>query len=245
MSSFRDHFSGHAADYAAARPTYPDDLFAWLKGLPDRHDLAWDAATGNGQAAISLARYFTRVRATDASAEQIANSPDNSRIEFLVEPAETPSLADNSVDLITVAQAAHWFDLGMFFDSARRVLREGGVIAIWCYELCQISEQIDSVVKAFYNSLEEFWPPERDHVESGYRTLHFPFAEIEVPSFRMECHWEAGRFLAYLDSWSAVRRCREATNSDPIAGLREKLRPIWGDEAQSVVWPLAMRVGRA
>src|SRR5690606_28435626 len=128
---------------------------------------------------------------TDASAEQIANAPGSSNIDFLVEPAEVPSLADNSVDLITVAQAAHWFDLERFFESARRVLRKDGVVAIWCYELCRITDEIDSVVNAFYESLDEFWPPERALVESGYRTIPFPFDEIEVPEFRLDCHWEA------------------------------------------------------
>ena len=245
MPSFRDHFSGHASDYAAARSTYPESLFVWLASLADCHELAWDVATGNGQAALSLARHFEKVHATDASAEQIANAPESSNIDFLVEPAEEPSLPENSVDLITVAQAVHWFDLERFFDCAKRVLRENGVIAIWCYELCRINSEVDAVVSTFYESLDEFWPPERALVESGYRTIPFPFDEIEVPEFQMECNWELQRFLAYLDSWSAARRCHESTGSDPIEGLRKQLIPLWGDTVLLVKWPLSFRVGRA
>ena len=56
--SFKDRFSGHAAEYALYRPHYPKELFQYLASLAPNRDAAWDCATGNGQAAEMLAEYF-------------------------------------------------------------------------------------------------------------------------------------------------------------------------------------------
>jgi len=82
----KDHFSGHADRYEASRPTYPDALFAYLSSLCPRHDLAWDCATGNGQAAVALAPYFTTLIATDASQKQIDHARPCENIQYRVAP---------------------------------------------------------------------------------------------------------------------------------------------------------------
>ena len=115
MSTFKDHFSAASGRYAAYRPDYPAALFEWLAGLCDRHDTAWDCATGSGQAALGLAPHFRRVVATDASAEQVRHAVAHPSIDYRVAQAEDSGLADHSVDLVTVAQAAHWFDLPRFY----------------------------------------------------------------------------------------------------------------------------------
>jgi len=244
MAEFQDHFSGHASRYAAARPTYPAGLFDWLAGRIDRRELAWDAATGNGQCAAALADRFRSVHATDASAEQIAAAEAIPGVTFAVETAESPSLADDTVDLVTVAQAAHWFELDRFHEAARRCLRPGGVLAMWCYELCRIDPDVDAVVEEYYRSLDDYWPPARALVEDRYRSLAFPFDEIEAPAFEMTCAWTVDDFLAYLGTWSATRRCAEATGVDPLSSIAEPLRDRWGDGERAIRWPLAMRVGR-
>ena len=104
-STFKDHFSGHAAAYADARPRYPAALFAWLSTLTPQHDTAWDCGTGNGQAALGLAEHYRQVIATDPSKEQIGNAFTHRRISYRVAPAEAPGLASRCVDLVTVAQA--------------------------------------------------------------------------------------------------------------------------------------------
>ena len=127
--AFKDHFSGHAAAYAQARPTYPRELFQWLADQCLHHDLAWDVGCGNGQASLALAHHFERVHASDPSAEQIAAAPQDPRIHWRVEPAEHCSLHNHTVDLVTVAQAYHWFDAHRFCSEAQRVMRPGAVIA--------------------------------------------------------------------------------------------------------------------
>lgn len=127
--SFIDLFSGHAQLYAAARPTYPDQLIAEIAALAPAREQAWDAGTGNGQSARLLARHFAAVHASDPSAAQIAAAEPGERVTFAVEPAEQCSLPDRSCDLILAAQAAHWFDPARFGAEVRRVLRPGGIVA--------------------------------------------------------------------------------------------------------------------
>ena len=244
-ADFKDHFSGHASAYAAARPGYPDELFAWLAGKAPARVRAWDCATGNGQAALLLADHFEQVIATDASAEQIANAVRRARIEFRVAPAESPELEAESIDLVTVAQAAHWFDRPRFYDAARQALRKGGLIAMWSYGLFKIFPALDELVGHFYSStVGPYWPAERQLVDERYATLDFPFVEIEPPGFVMSHLWTSGQVLGYLRTWSAVQRYRKARGVDPVAAIQPELIRLWGDiETREVRWPLSMRVG--
>jgi len=246
-SAFPDHFSSVADRYAQFRPGYPSALFTWLATVAPATDRVWDCATGSGQAAVRLAAHFRQVIATDASANQIASAEPRPNIDHRTAPAEESGLADGSVDLITVAQALHWFDLTGFYREARRVLRPGGAIAVWSYGLLTVSPQIDAVVTNLYaETLAGDWPFERRHVESGYADLPFPFEPLEAPPFAMEAEWALTDLMGYLGTWSAVRRHRERTGCDPLAAVARGLRDIWGDPEQPrlVRWPLALRVGR-
>lgn len=246
MSRFKDYFSGHADAYAAARPSYPDALFDWLAGLTDRHDQVWDAGCGNGQASRALARHYDQVLATDASADQIANAAPADRVTFQAGPAESCPLSADSCDLVTVAQAAHWFERSQFYAEARRVLRPGGVLALWCYGLNTISPATDAVVRRLYDDiLGADWPPERRLIDDGYRTLAFPFAEIPAPDLVMALDWTVDQHLAYLRSWSAAQRYLKRTGEDPVQLVEDELRQAWGDERRRVMWPLHFRVGRS
>lgn len=242
---FADHFSGHADKYAEFRPRYPDALFRWIADESPRRDVAWDCGTGNGQAALSLAELFARVEATDPSKEQIARATQNPKIHYSVAPAEESGLAPASVDAITSASAAHWFDLPRFYAEVRRVARPGALIALFCYQLANISPEIDAEITRFYQGdVGEYWPPERQLVEDGYRTIPFPFPEIGVPVFTMEAQWTLDQLIGYLDTWSATQRARKATGKDPLAPFRKRMEPLWGDGKRRVHWPITPRAGR-
>jgi ubiquinone/menaquinone biosynthesis C-methylase UbiE len=245
---FSDHFAPVASSYADFRPSYPGALFAWLASLVPRHDLAWDCAAGSGQASEGLAAYFERVVATDASQAQIAAAVPHPRIEYRVAPAEASGLPDNAVDLITVAQALHWFDLDRFYAEVRRVLRPAGVLAVWTYGVLAVEgEAVDALVQQFYHhTVGPFWPAERVHVETGYRFLPFPFTEVAAPPFTMAVHWTLPQLLGYFRSWSATGRFTSAQGYDPVISLEEQLPPIWGEATlrRHIAWPLAFRVGR-
>lgn len=246
-TGFKDHFSSHAEAYACSRPGYPPALFAHLVSLAPSHQLAWDCATGNGQVAIGLARHFDRVVATDASAAQIDHAFRHERIAYRVEPAEATSLDAASVDLVTVGQALHWFDLDQFYAEVRRVLRTGGVIVAWCYGRCTVAPDIDAIIDRYYVEIVgPFWPPERIFVESGYRTLPFPFARVPLPAFDMQAEWTAEELLAYLGTWSATKRFEAHHGRDPRDEIAEPLVNAWGSRhlRRRMEWPLSFLAGR-
>lgn len=246
MTPFKDHFSTQSDAYAAHRPTYPPALFAWLASQCGERDQAWDCATGNGQAALGLAEHFNRVIGTDASAEQISHAALHPKVHYRVATAEHSGLPAHSVNLITVAQAAHWFDLPRFYDEAARVLKPGGVIALWAYGLTRITPLIDVQVRQFYHdTVGDYWPPEAAIVEAGYRDLPFPLTEIQTPQLSMRADWTLDALIAYLGTWSAVKSYRAAHGEDPLPRLRSRLLADWGNPAQklAVTWPLHLRVG--
>lgn len=246
--AFADHFSPLAERYAALRPTYPPELFAWLATLPARRERAWDAGTGSGQAAVALAELFAEVIATDAAEAQLAQATPHPGVTYRRATAEDSGIADGSVDLVTVAQAAHWFDLDRFYAEVRRVLAPGGAVALWCYLGVTLEPAIDRVVARYYREVVgPYWPPERAAVEDGYRSLPFPFAEITAPTFHVRQRWDLARFAGYLGTWSASRHWSDAHGgADPLAEIAADLAAAWGDPAveREVEWPLGLRVGR-
>ena len=247
-AGFKDLFSRGSVEYAAFRPTYPAALFAWLASRCPGRGLAWDCATGNGQAALGLAEHFLRVVATDASPEQIASAGPHPRVEYRVALAESSGLPDGAADLATVAQALHWLDRPAFYAEARRVLRPGGVIAAWCYNLLRIAPEIDALIFRLYSvTLAGFWSADRALVDQGYRTVELPFEELAAPEFEMASDWTLPRLLGYLRTWSATLNYQAERGEDPVRSLEAELGASWGDPetARRVSWPLSFRVGRA
>lgn len=242
---YADHFSAVARDYAAHRPTYPEGLYAWLAGQAPARRRAWDCATGSGQAARGLAAHFEQVIATDASAEQLAQAPSHPRIHYRVARAEASGLEAASIELVSVAQALHWFDLPAFFAEAERVLVPGGLLAVWTYNRIDTGEpRIQSQLARYYHeTVGPYWPPERRHVEAGYAELGFPFPTLAPPAFDMRVHWTLAQLLGYLRSWSATARYIAACGRDPTGPLAEVLAPLWG-EVREVRFPLILKVGR-
>jgi SAM-dependent methyltransferase len=243
--TFKDHFSKQAADYAEFRPRYPRELFEYLGSVTSNRMVAWDCATGNGQAAVELAEVFDRVIATDASEKQIANAELHERVEYRIEPAEESDIESDSIDLIMVAQALHWFDLDRFYAAALRVLKPDGVLAASAYNLLTVEPAIDEVVNRYYfEVVGPFWPPERVLVEK-FEELPFPFSEIQTPSFEMRAQWNLEHLMGYLRSWSATQRFIAATQRDPLDEIADELRAAWGDTKQTrrIIWPLTLRVG--
>jgi SAM-dependent methyltransferase len=248
---FSDHFSKTARSYREHRPLYPELLFPFLASSVTGHRLAWDCATGNGQAAASLAAYFDHVVATDGSQKQIDNAIVHPKVEYRVALAEQSGLKEHSVDLITVAQALHWFRFEDFYAEVRRVAAPGAVIAVWVYDLMTCGNKtIDDIVHDFYWNVlvaGNYWPPERTHIEARYATIPFPFDTIQAPHFRMKGYWTLQGFMDYLGTWSAVQNYKERNGRDPIEELlRDRLRAAWRNPEEQVEFhtELALKVGR-
>jgi SAM-dependent methyltransferase len=240
-------FSTIAREYASFRPGYPPELFAWLARVSPARERVWDCGCGSGQASTALAEHFTQVHATDVSPEQIAAAKPHPRVTYGVAPAERSGLEAAAVDLVTVAQALHWFDVEAFYAEARRVARPGALLAVWNYPRPEIGDApLDRRFLDFYRDVVgPYWPPERRHIEANYTTLPFPFEELPHPSFGLELAWNLEQLLGYVSSWSATARYRAALGQDPVPMLRASLEAGWpGDGTLVMRMPIGLRVAR-
>ncbi len=246
---FKDHFSKKSSLYKEARPTYPKALFEYLALLTKAHDLAWDCATGNGQAAVMLANYYKKVVATDASEEQIKQAVSKCNIDYRVSLAENSGLLDKTADLITVAQAFHWFCFEDFFKETKRVLKQNGFLAIWCYELLTTaSPNLNQLIGTFYQDIVgPYWPKERRHIENRYQDIQFPFEKLETPEFFIEPNWTLQELLNYFSSWSSTQYYQKDLNKDPIESwLKPRLLQHGSlDEKFKITIPIYLLVGKS
>ncbi|WP_425390890.1 class I SAM-dependent methyltransferase [Ekhidna sp.] len=242
----KDNFSIQSADYAKFRPVYPNELVDYLLSITEKYENCWDCGTGSGQLAVKLADHFDHVYATDISEKQLSNASYKSNIDYSKQSAEETSFSDNQFDLITVAQAAHWFDHKRFNQEVKRVLKPGGAIALIGYGLVQVEGSVGEVIKEFYwNVTHPYWDPERDHIEAAYQTIPFPYDEIEdVPSFKMKKEMLLEDLVGYISTWSAVQHYIKKNGYSPIDKLYNDLKEVWKDRARKVDFPIFTRIGR-
>jgi SAM-dependent methyltransferase len=241
--AFKDLFSGTSLAYARFRPTYPEPLFDWLANAAPARELAVDIGAGNGQATAALATRFARVIAVDPSAAQLANAPADERVTYRQGSAEATTVEGGSADLVVAAQAFHWFAAEAFFIEARRIVRPGGVLAVWCYAVATVAPDVDALVHQLYEQvLGAYWEPERRLVETGYGTVRFPFPEVEVPSVEMRLTWTLEQLVGYLGTWSALQRYLRERGENPLEAMFPRLEAAWGGApGREVRWPLAVR----
>lgn len=246
----KDYFSKQAGDYARYRPHYPKALFEYLATLVPDCKAAWDCATGNGQVALALTPHFQEIYATDVSKEQISHAFHHDKIKYSVSVAEKVELANKSIDLITVAEAAHWFNLEKFYQQVQRVSKPGGIMAIWGYwyfNFLPEEELLNQMCSDFFTTvLDQYWAEEINLLIQKYQTIPFPFAELNTPIFTMETQWNMKEFLGYLNSWSAIQKIIAVKSQKPILEFSNRLVEAWGDPQRKILfqWPLHMRVGR-
>lgn len=240
--SFQDLFSKISQDYAKYRPHYPKALFQYLAQLVPTTGTVWDCATGNGQAATVLADYFTKVIATDASANQIAAAPTKDNIFYQVGLAEKTDFPDQSIDLITVGQALHWFDLPKFYTEVQRVLKPQGAIGAWSYDLCQTNDPfLDQLIRKLYADITgPYWPKDRHYIDEKYQTIYFPYQKLATPQFSMNHLWNYEELVGYFHTWSGFRNYQEQNKIDPFTLIAEEFAHHWGDLQQQrhIQWPL-------
>lgn len=242
-----DHFGEKSSDYKQYRPDYPPELYRYLAKLTSKHELAWDCGTGNGQAAVHLSRYFNQVVGSDISQTQLDVAEKRENINYYCWPAETTGLTKGTVDLVTIAQALHWFNLDSFYNEVRRVTRQNSIIAAWCYSLGTINEDIDFLIKRLYSEIlgNTYWPKERHYIDEEYQTINFPFKKIETPDFIIERKMDLTQLLGYLDTWSAVKEYQQINNDNPINLIFPELQMVWGEPATEhlMTWPIHLLAG--
>ena len=246
MKEAKDNFSAQSDLYAKFRPVYPDALYDFIFSLKAHYVNAWDCGTGNGQVAARLAERCHLVYASDISQKQLDNAIQKENIHYLHARAEETNLPDSSIDLVTVAQAIHWFDFDAFYREVYRITRAGAIVAVWCYNLPRISTEIDSILDDFYNNeLNGYWDTERKYIDSNYTNIPFPFQELEeVPELSITSNWNIEHLLGYLTSWSAVQHYIDKNGSSPVDKVGKKFKEVWPEKtAIEVRFPIALRVG--
>jgi ubiquinone/menaquinone biosynthesis C-methylase UbiE len=242
----KDNFSSQSDKYAKYRPTYPTEFFDYLNLIVPNKQNAWDCGTGNGQVAYELAKTFDSVFATDISQSQIDNALQADNIKYSVQPAEKTDFEDNQFDLTVIAQAIHWFDFDKFYREVNRTAKENALICAIGYGRIEISEQIDHIITNFYeNVIGVYWDKERKYIDENYKTIRFPFDEIQTPNFVNTQHWTLEHLIGYLNTWSAVKHFIKQNNYNPIDKLQKGIEQLWDNEqTKQVRFPLLLRVGR-
>ncbi len=242
----KDNFSRNSSDYAKYRPDYPQELFQYIRKLAPGNAAAWDCGTGNGQVASALTNYFERIEATDLSSQQISHAILHPQIRYSVALAEKTNFANSEFDLIAVGQALHWFNLEKFYAEADRVLKPGGILAVFGYPVPLVDEPLNSAFLHFYTAIiGPYWDKERHHIDEKYASLPFPYEEIPHPEFFSRYQWTFEQFMGFLSTWSGVAHYKTQRNEDPIARYHNELREAWGaTESKKVEFEIFCKIGR-
>lgn len=239
----KDLFSDKSEAYERYRPLYPKELVGYIESLVPRSSVVWDCGAGTGQMTRLLAPHFSRIEATDISAQQLDEAPMLPNVSYSVQSAEKTTFADHSFDLIVVAQAIHWFDFDQFYREVRRVLKPNGKLVITGYGLVRIDPLINQEIDAFYHSIKNYWDPERRFLDDRYQTIPFPFYELDTPSFSYEVSWNLDHFIQYLATWSAVKKMAQKSKTGALEEFKSCLQPLW-NASKVVTFPTLLRVGR-
>jgi len=241
-----EYFNVRSNDYKKYRPVYPKGLFDFLADIAPANDLAWDCGCGTGQATAALSDYFDHIIGTDVSKGQIKNAIKKQNIIYKVTSEKNSELKNKSVDLVTCAQSLHWLTLNKFYKEVKRVLKPGGIIAVWTYNLFRVNKDIDDLIDKFYfDIIYNYWPEQRKHVESKYTELDFPFSKLCAPQFSMEAEWSLDQLIGYLNTWTGVQNYIEFEAFSPLEFVENELKIIWkkNKSKKKIVWPLTVKVG--
>jgi ubiquinone/menaquinone biosynthesis C-methylase UbiE len=243
----KDRFSEQAKNYALYRPVYPEELFTYIISFVKEKEIAWDCATGNGQSAVSLSRYFKKVFATDISQKQLQQATRKDNIEYIVCPAETTPFQENLFDLITISQAYHWLNWQQFHDEAMRVGKPNCVVAIWMYDLISSQqEDLNKLIQQFYKNITgPYWDAERRHIDDHYANVLFNFEPLPSKEFFIETRFTPEQLLGYFSTWSATQNFIKANGYPPVENIRDDLYKIWlGKETRSFLFPVILKIGK-
>lgn len=244
MKHDQDHFSTIGNNYKEGRFGYPGDLYQFLDSLCIDKRVAWDCATGNGQAAVDLSLYFEKVLASDISINLLSGASKNKKILYFEAPAENSKIDGNSIDLIVVAQAIHWFDLDLFFIEVERVLKPEGIFAFWGYTWPEVCPQIDGILNDFRTEIENYWPLKSMILHNEYKDIAVPLDPIPAPKFRIQLQWKVEAYLKHLNSWSGTKYYMEKTGDNITGRYKKRFQKEWAANQRLTEWPLILKVYR-
>ncbi|QIW10391.1 class I SAM-dependent methyltransferase [Francisella sp. LA112445] len=237
--------SFNSESYQKARPSTPAEIIDYLKNNIPSYKKAWDCGTGNGQTAIKLAEFIDKIHATDISKDQISKAFKHKNIKYF-ESNETSSMFnDESVDLVTASQAAHWFDISKFEKECLRILKPNGIIAIWTYYRdIQINGKTEVIYQEFLNAIDSFFPEGNGLVEI-YQSINLNLPMLNAPKFEQTKQMDFDNFIEYLKSISAYAEYIKNHRKCPLIelGFYDKFRKSWGEPStiNTITWPIVFK----
>lgn len=242
----KDLFSEASNKYARYRPSYPNELIAFLVSQVHETKHVWDCATGNGQLALPLSEHFDAVLATDISQQQMAQAAKKENINYSIQSAEKTDFPNDYFDLITVGQAVHWFNFEEFYKEVRRTLKPGGLLAIIGYAFPRFPIKAQEIIDHLYtNVVGPFWDKERRFVDEHYKTIPFPFTELPTPEFGHTTMWDFDHLEGYISTWSATKNYIKSLGQNPFNIVKSDLKDaLKTQESFQVTFPILLRLGK-
>lgn len=224
-------FNMDSNHYFKNRPRYPKELYQLIHKSSKDHQIAWDCACGNGQAAIDLVPYFSRIEATDINENQLKHSFQHEKISYSLQKSEKTNFPSRYFDAVCAAQCLHWFDLEEYFIEVKRVLKKQGLFACWGYSFFQIEDTLDAIIDStLLKVIDPYWSENNRILHRRYADVRFPFKPIHGPEIRMTMNWDLNQFTSYLETWSAVKLYHERTSDSLIENVRQMLKKHWEEK---------------
>ena len=245
MKEIKDNFSKQSETYKKFRPEYPEELYKVILTHSKNRESCWDCGTGNGQVAKELSKNFKNVFATDISENQLKLAYKKPNISYSISRAEKTPFNDNQFDIITVAQAIHWFHFNSFYKEAKRVGKPNSKIFVIGYGLLKINPRIDKIITKFYTEIiGAYWDKERRHIDNKYNSIEFGFEEIPAPkNLEMALEWDMQQLIGYLNSWSSVQKYIVKNGSNPVDLIKKELLELADNKTLNVSFPIFMKIG--
>lgn len=221
--------------YALYRPRYNKDIIDHILGLVRNKDTCIDVACGSGQLTNLLEPHFKQVIGLDKSFEQLKHSSNGpSKIKYVAGSAFDIPAPDNSVDLITTAQAFHWITPHeKFYSEIDRLLRPAGVFSILGYAIpaCTSHTKVQSIFRDYYvnvlGSLKRpgepgcLWDIYRTEVDNGFTDTKFPW-NVQRKTFNDVVKMPIKNFVGFLHSQSGYKNLLQQGNADPMPMLHKQ-----------------------
>lgn len=129
-----DNFTNKAEAYAKGRPGYPKEAIDKIRELASKETVFADIGAGTGKFTKELAEYGYHIYAVEPNADmrkQLINTlKPYDNVKIIEGTAETTTLPNHSVDILTVAHALHWFDLEAFRTECHRIMKPNGLVMV-------------------------------------------------------------------------------------------------------------------
>lgn len=193
-----EKFTGKASLYAKYRLSYPKQLIDYLFRSTEAETVA-DIGAGTGIFTKCLEDKPWKVTAVEPNSDMLSQLEQTvgKNVTILQNPAEDTGLADNSTDLVTVAQAFHWFDAMKFKSECKRIFTEKGKLAIiWNGRSdCPLQQERNRVCMKYCNTFHSGHTGKLDEKEGDLFLRNEFFASVEFSEIISNVSFSLDRFI--------------------------------------------------